>query len=543
MAEHLEEESSEVITYEELQSDIQCGLKELLEAHPDYHEAERYAEGNVEQKYTTPALQKLLTGSEHEFNINLCRRVITAVTDRLEISAVTAKENRGTEYSLKEQSDNMGGSGSAVSGGESILRKKERAFDEDVTRILNEDVWHKNELDIEAPDIHNKAGKYGDAYLFVWEDDEGGVDVFYNSPLTTRVFYDPENPRIKKFAIKRWRIKVGGAKKDERVRMDVYYPDFFVRYVSKNAKGERFNDFVAIVDENSDENGFVPHPYGQIPIFHFRTERPYGTPEHKQGYGPQDAINKLVLAQMTTVDFASFPQRWATSTKDTNTDTDIDWGDDDTRSPEDAQSNLVSGPGRVWLLDNIDKVGQFPAADADQFLKPLDKFIELMAAATSTPLSYLHKVRGTSSTPLSGASQKQTDGILLKKVDARKRSYGATWREALQFAMSILGYEGIIVNIDWGDSQVDSSKDTWDGVLLQQKAGVTKRQTLLEQGYTVPEVESFGFTEDEPNGPPELMNPFLANQMAPPPPEMEATQLDPGENDPADKLGVEAKER
>src|SRR5690606_10085594 len=126
--------------------------------------------------------------------------------------------------------------------------------------------------------------------------------------------------------------------------------------------------------------------------------------------------------------------------------TDINWGDDVTRSPEDAQSNVGSGPGRFWLLDNIDKFGQFPAADADQFLKSLDKFIGLMSAATSTPLSYLHKVRGTSNPPLSGASQKQTDGILLKKVDARKRSYGATWREALQFAMSILGYEDIIVN-------------------------------------------------------------------------------------------------
>src|SRR5690606_10257896 len=118
MAEHLEEESSEVITYEELQSDIQYGLKKRLEAHPDYHDDEGYAEGKVEKNDNTPALQKLVTDSEHEIKLNRSRRDMTADPDRLETSAVTAKENRGTEYTLKEQSDNMGGPGKAVSGAE-----------------------------------------------------------------------------------------------------------------------------------------------------------------------------------------------------------------------------------------------------------------------------------------------------------------------------------------------------------------------------------------------------------------------------------------
>ena len=531
MAEHLDE--NEGRSHVEIVSDVECGLKDILEAHEDYVRAHQYFEGSVNQKYTVPQLAKLLSGSENDFYVNLARRVVTAVSDRLEIASITAQKNIAYNGA-------SGATGNSPQlGSRADLRKQDDSFDEDVTRILNDEVWHANELDIEAPEVHLRACLFGDAYLFVWESEDGGVDVFYNSPLTTRVFYDEENPRKKKFAIKRW--KIGHNKKTERIRMNVYYPEYIIKMVSKNPRGERFNDFEPFVDETTDENGFAENPYGEIPIFHFRTARPYGDPEHEQGYGPQDAINKLVSGQMTATDFAAFPQRWALSRQNANTDTDLDFGEDDTRSPEDLQSNLISGPGRVWLLDNVDKVGQFPAADADQFLKPLDKFIELMAAATGTPLSYLHKVRGTSSTPLSGSSQKQTEVILLKKVDAREVSFAATWREALGFAMRILGFD-VLVSIKWGDKQIDSSKDTWDGVLLKQKAGVTKRQSLLEQGYTAAEVEAWGFTEDEPNGPPELMNPFLANQQAPPTPEMQAAQLDPGENDPADKLGVEPKD-
>src|SRR5690606_41631746 len=63
--------------------------------------------------------------------------------------------------------------------------------------------------------------------------------------------------------------------------------------------------------------------------------------------------------------------------------------------------------------------------------------------------------------------------------------------DLLGFAMRILGFD-VLVSIKWGDKQIDSSKDTWDGVLLKQKAGVTKRQSLLEQGYTAAEVEAWG---------------------------------------------------
>src|SRR3546814_17791675 len=57
--------------------------------------------------------------------------------------------------------------------------------------------------------------------------------------------------------------------------------------------------------------GSVENETGEIPFFHFRTARPYGRPEHKKAYGPQDALTKLVTTMMSTSAFAAFPQTWA----------------------------------------------------------------------------------------------------------------------------------------------------------------------------------------------------------------------------------------
>jgi hypothetical protein len=53
-------------------------------------------------------------------------------------------------------------------------------------------------------EIHRRALVFGDCYAIVWPDANGDVQITYNSPLTTIMVYDDENPRIKKFALKVW---------------------------------------------------------------------------------------------------------------------------------------------------------------------------------------------------------------------------------------------------------------------------------------------------------------------------------------------------
>ena len=475
---------TEVITpeLEDPERDLERGLKEMQRAAPAYEKAEVYYEGTSDERFLSEQLRLALSGSGNDFYVNLAARVVHAVTDRLEIASLTVTtEGESTPGSVDAGSD------TATSGGEGEHSAVEK---------LNQDVWHENELDQEAPDVHLKAGYLGDSYLFMWPNEEGSLDIFMHKPQGVRVFYDIENPRKIKYAIHWWETE------DQYVRVNLWYNDWCVKFRTKTtrSKGVALKNFQRYVDPDTDEFGVMENVLGRVPFWHFRTDRPYGVPLHKNAYGPQDAITKLIRSTMTITDFASFPQRWALGETGAGSDEDFDWEDDET-APEDLASELMSGPGRVWFLKNVRNVGQFSEANIDQTLRPLDKFIELMAAATGTPMTYLNKVRGTASTPLSGASQREMEAAHLKKVRAIQRSFGATWRSLLSFALEYLGEPKSTVSIQWAPAYFRDDKETWDAVLSQQAAGIPKRVTLMEQGYTEAQVDSWGYTEEEPNGP------------------------------------------
>lgn len=495
--------------------DLEEALESLNDAIPAYEKAEAYYEGTVKEKFTSRAVQALLTGSDTDFYVNLAGRVVDAVQDRMEIAAVTAEpieeeddeeDEDNNETAAAPQVSAPGASGFAPVGveqpEEEEMSEEEKALDEAVSKI-----WRDNEMDIEAPEVHQKMLTYGDAYLFVGlcddEDEaEDKVDLFFNSPLSVRIMYEDENPRKKRLGIKKWEV---GSKKNKRIRLNLYYKDGTYKFISKGSSDRAgAADFQIYTDDSTDEFGFVPNESGEIPFFHFRTSRPYGKPEHLKAYGCQDALTKIITNMMSTSDFAAFPQRWALQETGTTTDDDLDWdeGDSDTadtKNPSDLQSQLISGPGRIWPLRNMKAVGQFQAADVNQFLQPLDKFTGLMAAVTATPVSYFLVTLGATATAASGESQRKGESPFISKVNARQMSAEATWQDAITYGLKLLDMEAE-VNVRWAPTQIVSGESGWKAVQEQQKAGVPVRQTLLEAGYTEAEVTSWGYTEDNPDG-------------------------------------------
>lgn len=490
--------------------DLEEALESLHDALPEYDKAEAYYEGTVKEKFLNKAVQALLTGSDTDFNVNLAGRVVDAVQDRMEIAAVTAEpvdDGEDEDEPDEDESDNVSPSASGMLGveqpEEEEMSEEEKILDEAVSRI-----WRDNEMDIEAPEVHQKMLEYGDAYLFVGlcddeDEDEDKVDLFFNSPKNVRVLYEDENPRKKRLSIKRWEV---GPKNNKRIRLNLYYREGTYKFISKGSSDRAgAADFEVFVDDSTDEMGYVPNESGEIPFFHFRTARPYGRPEHRKAYGAQDALTKIITNMMSTSDFAAFPQRWALQETGTTTDDDLDWDEGDggatadTKNPSDLQSQLISGPGRIWPLRNMKAVGQFTAADVSQFLQPLDKFTGLMAAVTATPVSYFLVTLGAQATAISGESQRKGESPFISKVNARQLSAEATWQDAVGYGLRLIGLEAE-VKVRWAPTQIVSGKEGWEGVLAQQKAGVPVRQTLLEAGYTEAEVTSWGYTEDSPDG-------------------------------------------
>jgi len=442
--------------------DLMLALTELRDARPAYEKAERYYEGEAPEKFSSPKVQKLLNGTRGDFAPNLAARPVDAVLDRLEIAAIVCEPDEHTA-------------------------------------ALRDRVWDPNELDIEMPQVLENALQYGDCYLFVWDGDDTDdgqptVDVFYNSPLTMRIIYDPENPRRKKLAIKSWCEGLGAK---ERVRVNLYYPDHFEKWITKEgAKGDKEADFEPYVDDDTDERGWIGNPHGEIPVFHFRTRRPYGRPEHKRAYGPQDAVTKLVVNQMATSDFAAFPQRAGLLDPTASSDDDIDWGNDDETDPGDRESQLVAHPGSLWTLRGYKELMEFSAADPDAFIKPIGLHTRFMAATTTTPFRWFDP----SGDVPSGESIRADDAPLVKKISARQRSFGSTSCDAFEFALRILDITAKVM-VQWAPAQTTGDLEFWQAVLAKQDAGVPVRQSLLEAGYTDKQVDAWGYTEEQPNGP------------------------------------------
>lgn len=479
--------------------DLEEALEEFHDAIPHYKRAEAYYEGTVKEKFLNKAVQALLTGSDTDFRVNLAGRVVDAVLDRMEVAAVTAEPTDDDEEDEDEEVNSTDSASGEEDSDEDEMSEEEKELDEAISKI-----WRDNEMDIEAPEVHQKMLEYGDAYLFVGLNDEedNRVDLFFNSPLNVRILYQEENPRKKRLAIKRWET---GSKKNKRIRLNLYYAEGTYKFISKGSSDRAgASDFQVYTDDSTDEMGYVVNDTGEIPFFHFRTARPYGRPEHKKAYGAQDALTKLITNMMSTSDFAAFPQRWALQESGTTTDDDLDWDAGnpdamDAKNPSDLQSQLISGPGRIWPLRNMKAVGQFTAADVEQFLKPIHTFTGLMAAVTATPVSYFLVTLGASATPASGESQRKGESPFLSKVNNRQLSAEASWQDSLGYGLKLIGKEAE-VKVRWAPSQVVSGESGWKAVQEQQKAGVPVRQTLLEAGYTEAEVSSWGYTEENPDG-------------------------------------------
>lgn len=411
-------------------SDIKLAVETLTDRHDLYTNAEDYYRGSATEVFASAKFSKALKLRGLDYVLNYAKTVVDTVLDRLEIASV-----HGT--------------------------------DEVSNQALNE-IWEDNELMLDQHEIHRRALVFGDCYAIVWPDEDGVVQVTYNSPLTTVMLYDEENPRKKKVAAKQWQVTNSFGKKI--VKLNLFYAD----------RVDKFWRVGELLTASGDEHTWhfsesVENPWGEVPVFHFRTHRPYGTPEHAAAIGPQDAINKLMMNHMETVDYQGAPQRYALSNFG-NTSEFTDFDNDDT-----ARENigaLQSGPGELWYLDGVNQVGQFSAADHKQFTEPIQAYVDAMASLTSTPLHYF-KSNGA---VVSGEAYRHAESPLTKKVLTRQLSFGATWRELFRFCLKIRDINSD-VQVKWAGIESIDSQDAWNIAQIKLASGFPLKVVLMEMGY------------------------------------------------------------
>lgn len=433
-------------------SDLMSAVQEIREHADRYRLAADYYNGEVGEMFSSPAVQRALRKSAGGFGVNLARRPVDARLDRIRITAIAVPEQKS------------------------------------VTQQLVDEVWTANRMDRNSKTVHWAALTYGDAYLIVWpgDDDHDGdedgakVDLFYNSPVTTRMFYDTENPHVKKYAAKMWQVGTGD---QEQTRVNLYYADRIERYVtSPGHPGGEDADFLQYTDDDAVEWP-IPNPFGEVPVFHFRTGDPYGRPEHEGAFGPQNSVTKLSNTLMATIDFSAFPQRYALLDDSSQL---IDWHDD----PDDLEfqgdvvpsrrrSTLHSEPGSLWQLPGTASVGQFDPANVDAFLKPISAYVRMMAAATATPLRFFDPQGQIPS----GEALRADEAPLAASITDIEDWLEETWSDTLVFAALIAGIPAESVDVKWAPVQVVDDLTGWQTVAQKVTTGVPVRNALTEAGY------------------------------------------------------------
>lgn len=408
--------------------DIRVALEQIITKREGYKQAEAYYEGVNGEVFANQRWFKMFRYEGSDFRFNFSKTVVDAVLNRLEINNILVASQEASDFI-----DTM---------------------------------WEQSDIQLDINEIHRNALIYGDSYAIVWPDQDGVMTIDYNSPMTTCVVYSQENPRKKEYAAKLWQVV---SENQKMLYLNMYYPDRIEKYV-----GSGDIDLVSH-QLNVTPLDVIPNPWGEVPVFHFRTHKPFGRPEHADAFGPQDAINKLISTHMLTVDYQGAPQRYALATGGNSNEFD-DFSDDDT-----ARENLAAlgnGPGELWYLQGVSSVGQFPAADPGTFTAPVVEYVNAMASITNTPTHYF--MRGASLP--SGQALRVAEAPLFKKVLNRQMAFGSTWRDLFKFMFRVEGLPND-VEIKWENAESIDSLDNWDIAVRKKSVGVGLYQILLEAGY------------------------------------------------------------
>jgi hypothetical protein len=461
-------------------TDLITGWKAMEAALPGYLAAEAYYEGTAKEVFASERIADKLRQTAGRYRFNLAKTPVKVLANKIKLAAVT-----GTT-------------------------------DEITDRIR--EISEANNLEVEFPDLIRMALEYGDSYLMSWpldpddvpddvqpdpELEAAQVELVVHNPKHNRMMYDPANRRRKWFYIRRWCVDRPG---DIYVwRVDLWYADrveHWVSLTSDNLTQESgWATFTGFPGEpDTAVEAVEDNPLGEIPAFHYRTALPYGVPVHRDAYGSQDAVTKLLCTQLDTVDTVGYPARFALTDAGAELDQasdDPDFPDgDDANAPAAgdrlaSSSNIRSGPGTLSYLHGVKNLVQFDPADPGTLLDPTEFFIRLMAQQTQIPMDSFDP---NGEVP-SGESLKVKHGPLNANAKDLQTAFTAPTLEAWKFTLKVVSVKAGTLEVRWVPVEQATGKEDWEVVALKQGAGVPQGQTLVEAGYEQETVD--GWLDDE----------------------------------------------
>jgi hypothetical protein len=449
------------------------GLAELEDARPAYDEAWSYWRAAVPEVFVSGAWRRVLARSSGRFRVNIAKLPIVALADRLRVTGVVATGPDGQK-------------------------------DEAADALLQERVWLANKLGLQTKRLIRNTLIFGDSYWYVWPDDADldgpaqTVRIAYNDPRTVRVVYDQDDELTIAFAVKSWQDA-------GQVRATVLYPDriergWVLRDPAKAMDAASWERQASSGDLTMEPfSGIdIPNPYGRVPIFHFRTDMPFGTPEHEDMYGAQDAIQKFASTLTYTGERAGLRDRYLltdiNAALNGNSADNPDW-DDDGDADEDTRDNsrLRTGPGEISVYEGIKEVGEWSAAEPQGFTDPADWFLRYSTLISRVSSRYADP----GGQHPSGQALRVADAPEASKTEDRQEYLDADLSSACEFALRILGVEDARVAVRWKPSGLVDDLEAQAIVAAKIANGIPAEVAFLETGLYEPETVRQWLTDSQ----------------------------------------------
>lgn len=401
--------------------------------HAHYEKYEHYYEGHQPLAFATPKYAQTFGTLFRAFAYNRCAGVVDAHADRLQVLGI-------------------------------------RSMDESITEAARL-IWEHNRMDKRAGEIHRHALLCGDSYLIVWP--EAGTNepqLWPQEAENIRVVYDEDRPGLIVLAAKGWRIE------DDRMRINLYYPDRIEKWVSVRPI-ERYNktDVQFVPWEVAGEPWPVPNPWMEVPIFHFANNADtgaYGRSELCDVVPLQDALNKVLTDLLLASELGGFPQKVILG---------LDADDEQVRE---GLRRLEAGMNKIFSIPfdgdgKAPSIAEFSATNLEQMREVVQLFDTLISRVSRVPVHYLQM---TGNFP-SGRALRTAEGPFVAKIEDRQRAFGNVWEDAMSLALRMAGMaDPGPLDAVWETATALMDEDKWDLAILKGSAGLPLAQILREMG-------------------------------------------------------------
>ena len=387
-----------------------------------------YHDGLHPQVYADNRLREVFHDARLEsFHLNLCRVVVEALDNLISLKGIGVPGDPAADAHLQE-----------------VVERE---------RLL----WV-------ADGLHEAVLVCGEAYLFVWPDEEGRYRLYLNRPEQGHVFYAPNDPREVAYAAK-WYVDEEGYR-----RLSLYYPERVEFYRSRMKAG---NVVAASSFEPYGQSPVVEHEMGRVPVFHFRV-RHRAVSRLRDVVPLQNAVNKLLQDMMVAAEFGAFHQRWIISNADLEA--------------------LKSRPGEIWQIPAGAEgeqvaVGEFSTTDLGNYLDAMDRLVAMVGALTSTPKHYFFGQAGVPS----GEALLAMEAPLMHQARDMIARLKEVWQELFVFVLGLEGYR-----VAKGDVRVIYEEPRTVQPLTEAqvraqgvRAGIPLRLLLKREGWTEAELAEY----------------------------------------------------